>query len=555
MSQFSHKEPCPKCGSKDNLARYTDGHAHCFGMGCDYYEPPTDSIPKQQPERKRMAKPLIPVGEAQRLSARKLKVETCEKFRYTVSDYNGKPVQVANFFVDGELVAQKLRFKDKSFRWRGDPHRAPLYGQWLWAAGGRRLVITEGEIDALTVSQLQDNRWPVVSIKNGAQGAVDEIKEHLEWVESFDEVILAFDMDKPGREAAKAVAEVLSPGKAKIAHLPEKDANACLLEGKGKQLMSALWEAKPHEISGIVGISDLIEEALKPVEWGLPWPWEPLTQMTYGRRRKEAYVFGSGTGIGKTDTMLEIAEFNYRVCGLPTGLILLETPPAETLKRLAGKFAGIPFHLPDAEYNPQVLEDTLRDMEKKNAAYFYNHGGAVATDWDSVKARIRYLAVALGVKDIILDHLTALAAMAEDEKKCLERLCADIGSMVHELDITLYVVSHLTTPDGTPHEEGGRVLLKQFKGSRAIGYWFHFAFGIERDTQHPDPEVRAIATFRCLKDRYTGRANGQVFYYRQNPDTYKNEVCDPPKSDDDAESYGFKDESKSKENSDEPSDF
>ena len=33
MSSFSHHEPCPKCGSKDNVAVYTDGGKHCFGCG------------------------------------------------------------------------------------------------------------------------------------------------------------------------------------------------------------------------------------------------------------------------------------------------------------------------------------------------------------------------------------------------------------------------------------------------------------------------------------------------------------------------------------------
>jgi len=31
-------ESCPKCGSKDNLGRYPDGHAYCFGSECDYME-------------------------------------------------------------------------------------------------------------------------------------------------------------------------------------------------------------------------------------------------------------------------------------------------------------------------------------------------------------------------------------------------------------------------------------------------------------------------------------------------------------------------------------
>ena len=36
MARFVRHESCPKCGSRDNLGRYDDGSAFCFG--CHYYE-------------------------------------------------------------------------------------------------------------------------------------------------------------------------------------------------------------------------------------------------------------------------------------------------------------------------------------------------------------------------------------------------------------------------------------------------------------------------------------------------------------------------------------
>lgn len=41
-SFFLHHSPCPKCGSRDNLAEYSDGHAFCFG--CRKYVPAPDSV-------------------------------------------------------------------------------------------------------------------------------------------------------------------------------------------------------------------------------------------------------------------------------------------------------------------------------------------------------------------------------------------------------------------------------------------------------------------------------------------------------------------------------
>ena len=37
---FIKHEPCPDCGSKDNLARYSTGQGYCFS--CGRWEPPTE---------------------------------------------------------------------------------------------------------------------------------------------------------------------------------------------------------------------------------------------------------------------------------------------------------------------------------------------------------------------------------------------------------------------------------------------------------------------------------------------------------------------------------
>ena len=75
---------------------------------------------------------------------------------------------------------------------------------------------------------------PVVSIKNGITSAVKDIKNSLDYLEQFDNVIINFDNDKHGQEGALKVAELFSPGKCKIMSLPEglKDASDCLSKNK-----------------------------------------------------------------------------------------------------------------------------------------------------------------------------------------------------------------------------------------------------------------------------------------------------------------------------------
>ncbi len=106
------------------------------------------------------------------------------------------------------------------------------------------VVVTEGEIDALSVSQIQGNKWPVVSVPNGAQGAAKAVARNLDYLMGFEKVIFLFDNDDPGHKAAQECAALLPPGKAYIGSLPLKDANEMLVAGRGPEVVDAIWGAK-----------------------------------------------------------------------------------------------------------------------------------------------------------------------------------------------------------------------------------------------------------------------------------------------------------------------
>lgn len=492
------------------------------------------------------ASTLIPQGDFRDLNARGITEETCRKFGYFIGRSKGKPVQVAPYRRAGEgIVAQKVRGKSKSFKTTGDFKDVELFGQHLWGEGGRKLIITEGEIDCMTVSQLQGNKWPVVSLPTGAQSATSSIKKNLEWVTTFEEVILMFDEDKPGQEAAQDVAELLPPGKAKIASLTLKDPNEMLLDGRGQDVIKAVWNAKPYRPDGIVSIDEIIDEIERPIEWGDPWFIEELTLRTYGRRLSELYAFGAGTGVGKTDFMTQQIAFDVNVLKKNVGVVYLESKPSETGKRIAGKIDGKRYHIPDEDWDPEQLKKTARHL--KGNVFFYDSWGE--TEWDVVKAKIRYMAVSLGIDRIFLDHLTAMADTS-NEKESIEQIMKEMAGLANELNIMIHFVSHLSTPEGKPHEEGGRVMVKHFKGSRSIGFWSYFMFGLERNQQADSIDERQTTTFRILKDRYTGQATGTVIPLGY--DVEKGLLFHKTEAKVDDDLYGFADE----ENSDAaPSDF
>ena len=464
---------------------------------------------------------LIPSDELDYgpLPKRKITEETCRRFGYatTTLPQHG-PVQVAAYRNDdGQVTGHKVRTRDKDFFWLGESKKPCLFGQHLCRDAGRRIIITEGEIDALTVSQVLGNKWQVVSVPNGAPAAKRDLARHIDWLSAFDEVIFCFDEDQPGRDAIAACAPLLPPGKAKIVSLPLKDPNAMLQAGQAGELVEALWAARTWRPDGVKSLGELRAAIMLEPEQGLPWFTPSLTRATFGRRLGECVAIGAGTGIGKTDFITQQVQFDVTELGQKVGLFFLEQPPAETGKRLAGKHAKKRFHIPDGSWTSAELAMALDALDANKSVFLYDHFGAC--DWDQIRATIRVLAASEGVRLFYLDHLTALAAGEEDERKALERITQELSSTCQELGIWLLFVSHLATPDGKPHEEGGRVMIRHFKGSRAIGFWSHFMLGLERDQQSDDEEARQTTTLRVLKDRYTGLATGRTIDFGYDKET------------------------------------
>ncbi|RVG58463.1 toprim domain-containing protein [Sinorhizobium meliloti] len=504
-SEFLRHEPCPSCGSRNNLARYTDGHAYCFG--CRHYEPGDNMETETEAREGPRNVEFVALGEPSEWSSRGITLQSAQKWGFTRSNLNGDPVRLFNYRNSaGQLVWQKVRFQGKDFRSRGEKEDMCLYGQWLWRDGGKRVVVVEGELDAISLSQMQDHKWAVVSVPNGADGAAKALRKQLNWLEQFEEIVLMLDQDEAGQKATDECKLIpFTPGKLKIATLPLKDANEMLMAGRVKETIDAIWGAKVYRPDGLVGVSDIMGDLLKPVEYGLPWCFEDLTKLTYGRRDGEVYGFGAGTGIGKTDFLMQQIAFDITELKQHVGAIFLEQKPVETAKRVAGKIAGKMFHVPDGGWTGEELTRAAGELDGK--LFFYDNFGQ--TDWELVKGHIRYMVVSLGIKLIYLDHLTAMADTG-DEKGTLEQIMKEMAGLANELGCIIHFVSHLATPDGKPHEEGGRVMIRHFKGSRAIGFWSFFMFGLERDQQNPDPVIATTTIFRILKDRYTGRSTGKT---------------------------------------------
>jgi twinkle protein len=448
-------------------------------------------------------------GEVVALSKRRISEDTCRTLGYIKAIFDGETVQVANYYhpETRQLVGQKIRTKDKKFKVIGKLHDA-LFGWQAWPVGGRKIVITEGEIDALTVSQVQGNKYPVVSLPNGAGSVKKSILANMEYLKKFDEVVLMFDMDGPGREATEIAAKLLGP-RARIAELPRKDANETFIEMGADPIIKAIWNAQARRPAGLYTGEEVLNMGETSIEMGKSWPWETLTACTYGKRPHEMYLIGAGTGCGKTDAMKEDIAHNIAVHGEKCMTIFLEEPNLPlTVATVAGKIDGQLYHVPGVEYDREQYEKT-RQLVADNLLLFKVEDSIEPED---VIDLIREAVEGYGVKHVYLDHVTYLLDSAGDgDLAATKQLMRSLNDLNKALPFTLYYVAHLRKKDSKAksHEEGGRITLDDFAGGKAITQYANFVFGLERSQQ--DPEEKNLTTFRILKDRYTGQGTGITF--------------------------------------------
>jgi len=394
-----------------------------------------------------------------------------------------------------------------------------MFGQHLWRDKGKMVVITEGEIDAMSISQLQDNRWPVVSLRNGAGGAKKDIAKSIEWLEGFEQVILALDTDDPGRQASVECAQLFTPGKCKIWNIPLKDANEMLVAGRSKELLDALWGAKVYRPDGIVE-GTATWDLLVRDEGGssLDYPWPGMQAKLLGLRQHEIVTFCAGSGVGKSQVCRELAVHAIQH-GQTVGYIALEESVARSIRGLVSIVVNAPLHLPLVRKHWTRGGEAGKVEELKEAwdliagkAYFYDHWGSL--DGENLFQRIRYLVHACGCQWIVLDHLSIMVSGDEegDERRKIDNLMTKLRSLVEQLSFGLILVSHLKRPDGRPLEEGGKTHLGLLRGSASIGQLSDIVVGQERNQQ--DEERSNITTLRILKNRFNGETGeaGELVY-------------------------------------------
>ena len=526
VSKVVKQSSCSNCNSSDANTLYEDGHWYCFS--CQHYTPP---------ERKTMQNNVTPApirgvvktnfseGDFAPLTDRRISKETCTKFNVAVRrDTEGEIIQhIYKYYdVNSSHVASKVRvLKEKEFWAEGSISHAGLFGQNLFASKGKYITITEGELDAMSAYEMMGAKWAVVSLKTGAAGAVRDCKASYEYLNKFDNIVICFDNDEHGKEAASKVAQLFEPNKCKIMRMTLKDSSEYLQKGQRQKFMQEWWESEVYTPAGIVNLKS-IQNILYEEDHSETclYPWTALNDKTYGMRTGELVTFTAGAGMGKSSVTRELMHHILTTTEDNIGILALEENVKKTAFNIMSVEAGARLYI--KEIRDQYAREQLKQWEDITIGtgrfYAFDHFGSLQND--EILNRVQYMAKALDCKWIILDHLSILVSGQEgdDERRSIDSLMTKLRSLVEQTGIGLLLVSHLRRPTGdVGHENGREVTLSHLRGSASIAHLSDCVIALERNQQAHDSVTANTTNLRILKNRYTGDtgAAGSLLYDRK----------------------------------------
>jgi twinkle protein len=469
---MTKKTKCPDCGSEDNLVEFDNGTSYCFTPQCKYNEGRNNQI-RVTPKA---------------LNDRDIREATCAKYGV---GFGEDGYLWAPYYRDGHIVAYKVRKPDKVFYWEGNASKATLFGLQA-CSGDRRLIIVEGELDALAAYQMTG--YPAVSIRT-ASTAVADIKANLEFIESYEYVYVCTDMDVPGRKAAQQIMEVLRPGKGYLVNLPEGFKDACDMSSKkmGTEFKQALFAARPINVEGVIPDDALRAKALElfsneTKRRGVTTGFESLDYLLGGFRPGEVTLIVGGTGVGKTAIVRQLAV-NLASQQLPVFFIPLEMNPEVVLLQMAEMvLRGNVFTSP--EFSVQKIEQTILTLTEQ--VKFFDHFGTI----DPIKLvnTIEYVCRTNDIKYVVLDHISAVVNGGEDERRGVDQAIAGLKSVALRLGLHILVVSHISRSKDDPDDN--HPTLSKIRHSAGLAQYSDQVLGVQRARSGNQTEIKTLKVSR-----------------------------------------------------------
>lgn len=437
---------------------------------------------------------------------------------------------------EGKVVGFKKRSTPKEFTGIGNTKAInELFGQSVFDAGQKYLVIVTGEEDALAFAQALYSKkdgaeyWtPVVSITCGDGIIIKQLKANYEYVSSFDKVVLAFDQDESAQKYVEEAARLFKPGQVFVAKFPQgiKDASDMVKAGRSNDLKQMFWKAVPFSRVDVLHLSQMWEDFENEdnnVKIPFPDSWAHLNEMMNGGMEKgEITIVGALTSIGKSSILNNVVYSLIENTKFKVGAMYLEGTKREVVRDLLSLDAGMNLRTVDrttVDING-LKTRFFENLAKKDQFVYVDHQGSISTA--EIFDKLNYLAKAENCDVIVIDPVQA--GVNSSDNGAIIDFMDTLLKFAKETDTCVIAVSHMKKPsEDNPHA----VTEYQLMGSSSLNQIAFNTILISRDKLNPDPIKRSATKLQLVKCRRTGNTGDAGWLRYDHTTTHMFATSDP----------------------------
>jgi len=407
--------------------------------------------------------------------------------------------------VHWKLIGLKRKDGNKKLVRTSAETKPCLFGWQAMDAKARSLVITEGEIDAMTVYQWG---FPALSVPFGA-GNHQWVEEEWERLNRFDTIYLCFDNDESGHKGKTELIQRLGIHRTRFIDLPGKDPNTLLTDGMTKEGFACLLDdaqsLDPEELKTARHYLDKVIDAFYPSSnsvQGFEMPWVD-TKNRLRIRPAELSIWTGINGHGKSELLghilLDLIRQGERVC-----IASMEIQPRTLLKRLVRQASTM--REPSARYIETVI-DWFGDR-----LWLFDVVGTAK--WERILEVFEYARRRYGITQFVIDSLMK-CGIPEDDYRMQKQFTEALADFKNRLDCHVHLVAHSRKGEDE-HKPVGKL---DVKGTGAITDLADNCFSVWRNKKKeeyvetgacpPDISAQPDCILRCDKQR-NGEWEGKV---------------------------------------------
>lgn len=561
-----YKTACPKCredggdAKGDNLHFYGEGKgAYCFACGYtelsddekeargiglfEWTDEMEEEVSNKEPLTKEEIEKIKGYTTTNGYKVRSIPDWAYAAYyvRHKVDVQTGEPVeQYYPIFKDNHLTGFKVRQLPKTFYTVGSmSSESDLFGQYRFrTSNSKKILITAGEVDAISAYAMlnkPDSEYdptPVVSAVVGETASFRQLKNHYEWLNRFEQVIVLYDNDKAGQDAVKKLVDVIPKGKMFVMNIDMKDANEMLMAGKERQFVNAFIKSKQYVPQGIAGSSSFLDAVIKEAHAPrieFPSFMKKFNNMTAGGPALGTIgLISAFTGAAKS-TIVNECCYHWLMSGqLRVGVISMEQNLGQYSELVLSRHIGVKLGALPKEDKIKLLEEQW--VIDKAEELFKEPDGSdrwyVIDDRDChidvMKRRIEQLIVQCECQIIVWDTISDSFDMLTVDEQA--QLMMWMKGIVTNHPVSFILIAHQRKV-GTGEKDGSQGGIGTESGVQGSSTLVKSAAWIviaSRDKMNEDPIIRNTTNLFMPKNRGAGTTGecGKLFYDAQTHSLY-----------------------------------